>query len=88
MKRTWEFRAAQVKCPTLQAVVTSAEVTRNSVDVELEVFNRSSEPIRLDVGTLHVYLPDGTAVEGGASLLSRGFELSQTALVGPGRGRR
>jgi hypothetical protein len=84
MKRTWDFQAAEVKSPTLQAVVTSAEVTRNSVDVELEVVNRSSGPIRLDVGTLHLYLPDGTAVEGGASLLSRGMDLSQSALVGLG----
>ncbi len=84
MKRTWQFEAAEVRSPRLQAVVTRAEVTRNAVDIELEVVNRSADPIRLDVGALHLYLPDGTAVEGGASLLSRGVEFSRSALVGLG----
>jgi hypothetical protein len=88
MVRTWQFEPTTVETKTLRVEVTKAAVKQKVAHVALRLTNRASRPVRVEVGTLTLTLPDGTAVRGKTSLLGRARSGAQNLLSRVGIGRR
>lgn len=74
MKRTWEFQAVPVASPQVQVTPGRIGVAQKSAYVSFRVRNMSAVPAVIEAGTFVLRLPDGTAVIGKTSFLSRGYE--------------
>jgi len=74
MKRTWEFQAVPVASPQLQVTPGRIGVAQKSAYVSFRVRNVSAAPAVVEAGTFVLRLPDGTAVTGKTSFLTRGYE--------------
>jgi hypothetical protein len=81
MKRTWHFQAAPVA--SAQVLVTPGRigVAQKSAYVSFRVRNTSAVPAVVEAGTFVMRLPDGTAVTGHTSFLTRGYEGARGLLV-------
>jgi hypothetical protein len=89
MVRTWQFTpAATVETETVRVEVTRAAVKQKVAHVALRLTNRAARPVRVEVGTLTLTLPDGTTVRGKTSLLGRAARGARGLLSRVGIGRR
>ena len=74
MKRTWHFQAVPVASAQVQVTPGVIGVAQKSAYVSFRVKNVSAVPAVVEAGTFVLRLPDGTAVVGKTSFLSRGYE--------------
>lgn len=84
MKRTWKFQAVPVASPQVQVTPGRIGVAQKSVYVSFRVRNVSAAPTLVEAGTFVLRLPDGTAVIGKTSFLTRGYEGARGLLARAG----
>jgi len=71
MVRTWSFHADPVQGPRLEVAVTRANVKQKDAYVTLRIKNRTSSPLRVELATFTLRLPDGEPVLGKTGLMGR-----------------
>lgn len=71
MVRTWSFRAQPVQGPRLGVTVTEARVKQKDAHVTLRIENRTASPLRVELATFTLRLPDGEPVPGKTGLIGR-----------------